>query len=121
MRIHQDKDLMKIAEKRVRAKKEFLVHLAVYMIVNGFLSMFFIAIAIFTGASATLLPPILSIFGWGIGLAIHGFVAFTTIAQRPTPQEVAREYARMMGDNVVIDCRDEQEDARFAVDAPRHN
>ena len=65
------------AEKRVRAKLDFYTHLAVYVLVNGFL----IIIYLTTGP----IPGwynypwfVWSMFGWGIGLLFHYLAVFMT-------------------------------------------
>ncbi len=86
------------AEKRVKKRAEFLQHLAVYLIVNGFLWLMFLVIAITTGAWPALIAPFLSTFGWGIGLAIHALTVYvdTTAVENMRQQEIDREIQREM-------------------------
>ena len=103
MQAKYDEDLMKLAEKRVKKKKEFHSHALVYVLVNAFLSV----------ASGEV--QFIVLFGWGIGLVIHGFTAYSTrFSGKPTQAEIQREYAKLSGQGHVIDYTD-------TADAPRHN
>ena len=86
------------AEKRVKKRAEFLQHLAVYLIVNGFLWLMFLVIAITTGAWPALIAPFLTTVGWGIGLAIHALTVYvdTTAVENIRQQEIDREIQREM-------------------------
>ncbi len=86
------------AEKRVKKRAEFLQHLAIYLIVNGFLWLMFLVIAITTGAWPALIAPFLSTVGWGIGLAIHALTVYvdTTAVEKMRQQEIDREIQREM-------------------------
>ncbi len=86
------------AEKRVKKRAEFLQHLAIYLIVNGFLWLMFLVIAITTQAWPALIAPFLSTFGWGIGLAIHALTVYvdTTTVENMRQQEIDREIQREM-------------------------
>ncbi len=86
------------AEKRVKKRAEFLQHLAIYLIVNGFLWLMFLVIAITTGAWPALIAPFLSTAGWGIGLAIHALTVYidTNTVENMRQQEIDREIQREM-------------------------
>ena len=74
------------AIKRVKAKREFRTHLAVYIIVNAVL------VVIWFLSSADYFWPIWSILGWGIGLAFH---AWNTFFERPISEDdIRREMQR---------------------------
>lgn len=64
-----DADLHRQAQRRVKMKMGFAVHAAVYVIVN--LGLFAIDRA--TGGPRWHFWPLA---GWGLGLAIHGFVTW---------------------------------------------
>lgn len=74
------------AISRLGKKREFRVHLAVYIAVNTML----IAIWAFAGG---FFWPIFPILGWGIGLAAHGW---DTHGRRPPSEdEIHREIDRL--------------------------
>jgi hypothetical protein len=68
-----DPDLMKQAQRRVKLKTGFYIHLLVYTLVNGGL----LVANLVGGGPRWHLAPLL---GWGLGLAIHGLV--TVLALR---------------------------------------
>ena len=53
------------ATRRIRAKRAFRVHLAVYLAVNALL------VLIWAMTSASSFWPVWPMFGWGIGVAAH--------------------------------------------------
>ncbi|OOG39079.1 2TM domain-containing protein [Polaromonas sp. A23] len=64
----QDKTLEQLARKRAGAKMGWYIHATVFIIVN-------ILLAVLSAMSErhwAMFPA----FGWGIGLAVHGFVVF---------------------------------------------
>lgn len=60
------------ARRRVALKKSWLVHASVYLLVNA--GLFLLGIA-HGGRDIATLP----LFGWGIGLAIHGIVVLARL------------------------------------------
>ncbi len=68
----EDKDLMRIARRRARAKFGFMIHLTVFVAVNAML--YFINQRATPGVAWFAFP----LGGWALGLAIHGLVVFTT-------------------------------------------
>ncbi len=86
------------AEKRANKRKELLMHVAVYIIVNLSLWLIFGIMAAFSGSAALLLVPLLSTFGWGMGLAIHAAVNYveTTGLDAMREREIDREIEREM-------------------------
>lgn len=58
------------AIKRLNARREFRVHLGVYVLVNAML------IVIWVATGAGYFWPIWPIGGWGIGLAAHAFAVY---------------------------------------------
>ena len=53
------------AIRRIRAKREFRVHLTVYLAVNALL------VLIWAMTSAAYFWPVWPLLGWGIGVAVH--------------------------------------------------
>jgi hypothetical protein len=75
------------ALKRIQKRRDFSAHLAVYVLVNGFL----IAIWAMTSAGG-FFWPMFPIFGWGIGLVMHAWDVFLTpeITEADIDREVDR-------------------------------
>ena len=95
----EDERLFELAEKRVKAKQSFRVHLVSYLAVNAFL------IAVYMLTRGGYFWPIWPILGWGVGLAIHWGAVYAT---RTTEQEVQAEYRRLKGKSLedkVVDMR----------------
>ena len=63
------------ARRRVKQKMGFYIHPTVYLLVNLGLA----AINLASGGKAWHLWPLA---GWGLGLAIHGFVTFASLRRR---------------------------------------
>jgi hypothetical protein len=83
-----DHELRQRARRRVKLKTGFYIHLSVYVLVNLGLA----AINLVTGGKSWHLWPLA---GWGLGLAIHGFVTFASLRgeglrERMLEQEVQR-------------------------------
>lgn len=64
----QDNTLEQLARKRASAKMGWYIHATVFIIVNILLA----GLAAMSERHWAVFPA----FGWGIGLAIHGFVVF---------------------------------------------
>ena len=58
------------AIKRVKAKRGFRMHLAIYLIVNALL------VAIWALSGAAYFWPAWAMLGWGIGLVFHGWSVY---------------------------------------------
>ena len=69
------------AIKRLKAKRGFNIHASIYVIVNLFL----IVVWAFSGRDQ--FWPIWPILGWGVGLAIHGWM---TYFQKPIGEDDIR-------------------------------
>jgi hypothetical protein len=67
-----EQDLQRRARRRVKQKMGFYIHATVYLLVNLGLA----AINFASGGKAWHLWPLA---GWGLGLAIHGFVTFANL------------------------------------------
>ena len=76
-------------------RKEFFMHLAIYLIVNFALGLFWITgIGPLTHIDFPILP-VVSMLGWGIGLAAHGAKVYFGSAMADSREEaVAREVER---------------------------
>ena len=75
------------AIKRVKAKRDFRTHLAVYVIINALL------VGIWAMSGAGYFWPAWPILGWGIGLAFHAWDAYF---EKPISEdEVQREMQRL--------------------------
>ena len=89
-----DKELYELAAKRVKDKKDFLVHLSVYIVVNIAL----IIIWALTGAGFPWF--VFPLAGWGIGVIFHFLGVF--VFDRGTKwerREIEKEYQRLKRDN----------------------
>lgn len=64
----QDKNLEQLARKRAGAKMGWYIHATVFIIVNLLLA----GLSAMSDRHWAIFPA----FGWGIGLAVHGFVVF---------------------------------------------
>jgi hypothetical protein len=75
-----------IAYKRVKSKRDFRNHVAIYVIVNLML------IGIWAVSDSSYFWPIWPILGWGIGLAIN---AWTVFFEKPiTEDDIRKEMER---------------------------
>lgn len=64
----QDRNLEQLARKRAGAKMGWYIHATVFIIVNLLLA----GLSAMSERHWAIFPA----FGWGIGLAVHGFVVF---------------------------------------------
>lgn len=79
-------EVREAAIKRLKAKREFSGHVAVYLIVNVML------VLIWFISGRGYFWPIWPLAGWGIGLAVHGW---QTYFQKPISEEdIRREMER---------------------------
>jgi hypothetical protein len=67
---HADEDLRTLAIARLRSKRDFGVHVMVYLAVNGCL------VAVWALTGMPFFWPIFPIVFWGIGLAAHAWDVF---------------------------------------------
>jgi len=87
METKPDESLRDRAVKRLKAKREFSVHLLAYVIVNIFLVILWATV---TGGG--FFWPMFPILGWGIGLIFHGWDVYRG---DPTEDEIRKEMERM--------------------------
>jgi hypothetical protein len=76
------------AVKRLKKRRDFYTHLAVYAMVNGFLVVIWLMVT-----SPGFFWPVFAIFGWGIALVMQAWDVFWT--HEITDAEIDREIARM--------------------------
>ncbi len=74
------------AIKRVKSKRDFRNHLAIYVVINAML------VVIWAATGAGYFWPIWAMAGWGVGLALN---AYTVYFQRPiTEDDIRAEMGR---------------------------
>ncbi len=71
-------DQRQAAIRRLNAKREFRLHLGVFVLVNTML------IVIWAATGAGYFWPIWPIGGWGVGLVFHAFTVYT---QKPITED----------------------------------
>jgi hypothetical protein len=88
-----DEQRRQLTLRRLKAKNEFKVHLVVYAVINTMLVAIWAFTAnVFTAAPGTPLEffwPIFPIFGWGVGVAIHGYTTYRGTVY--TEEQIRRE------------------------------
>lgn len=83
-----DRERRELAITRIRARRDFRVHLVAYVLVNAALWVLWIVVAGADGHPWPIWPTL----GWGIGLALHWW----SINRRPvSAEDVADEVKRM--------------------------
>jgi len=70
-----EEEIYEIARKRVKEKKDFYTHLAIYVVVNAMLAL----VWYFSGGGYPWF--IWPLFGWGIGIIFHGLSVFVFHSQ----------------------------------------
>lgn len=78
-----------LAMRRIRAKRDLRIHLVVYLAVNMMLT----TLWLIGGGSTNFFWPIYSILGWGLGVAIHGYIVH--VSDTPTEDQIQREMRRL--------------------------
>ena len=86
---YADKELMKIAKRRVRARFAFRVHLTIFVV----LSLFFMAIYVLSGGSGHFWPR-WPIFGIGFGVFVH-WIILKLVTTSGLNDKIANEYAQL--------------------------
>lgn len=79
-----DEQLYRLAYKRVKEKREFYTHLAVYILVN--IGLWVSSGAFLTGFIMGYYPTWVTI-GWGIGVACHGISVFFSMNSKAVDKE----------------------------------
>jgi hypothetical protein len=88
-----EQELRKLAVSRLRKKRDFRTHIAIYVIVNAML------VGIWAVTGAGLFWPIFPILGWGIGVGAN---AWDVYGRKPiTEDEVRRETERLRSERPV--------------------
>jgi hypothetical protein len=86
-------ELRKLAVSRLKKKRDFRTHIAIYVIVNGML------VGIWAVTGAGFFWPIFPILGWGIGVGANAWDVF---GRKPiTEDEVQREAERLRSERPV--------------------
>jgi hypothetical protein len=100
---HRDSEYEAIrqrAEQRVRARQEFMQHLAIYVVVNFFLWMlWYVVKQMFLSVALFAFPwPVVITFGWAIGLSAHALDTYFKSSMAAARREMAieREVQREM-------------------------
>jgi len=81
-------DLRQLAIDHLRKKREFIQHLAVYVVVNLVLNL----IWLFTTPGG-FYWPMFPLFIWGIGIVFHAMDVFSPAS--PSEEKIQREIARL--------------------------
>ncbi|NNE02455.1 MAG: 2TM domain-containing protein [Eudoraea sp.] len=74
--IDPNEDKLKRAKKQVEEMKGFYIHLAIYIIINGFIIVNILVRSLSDGDQFWALPTFFTPFFWGIGLAFHASKVF---------------------------------------------
>lgn len=84
-------ELHAAAVRRLEKKREFRIHLSIYLVINALLWLIWGLVYAYNGF--TFPWPIFPLVGWGIGLGIHAYEAYY---RRPFSQaQIEREAARL--------------------------
>ena len=75
------------ALRRLKKKREFATHVAVYAVVNIFLIILWA-----TADDRGFFWPMYPLLGWGIGIVLHGWDAYRG---EPTEEQIRKEMDRM--------------------------
>jgi hypothetical protein len=82
----EQNDKREAAVKRLRAKRGFKIHVAIYLVVNALI------VVVWASSGAGYFWPIWAMLGWGIGLAFHGWSVY--LPKRISEDEIRREMER---------------------------
>ena len=80
-----EEEVYEEAKKRVKARKDFYLHLAAYLSVNGFLIIIW-AVTMGGGFAWFVFP----LGGWGIGLVMHFFEVFVRSDRAAVEKEMEK-------------------------------
>jgi len=88
-----EQELRKLAVSRLKKKRDFRSHVAIYVIVNAML------VGVWAVTGAGFFWPIFPILGWGIGVGAN---AWDVYGRKPiTEEEVQRETERLRSERPV--------------------
>lgn len=85
---HETFDLREQAVKRLAKKRDFHIHLLIYVMVNTFLTI------IWWMTGANFFWPIFPIAGWGIGVVANAWDAY---GRTPTESQIQHEMEKLSG------------------------
>jgi hypothetical protein len=88
-----DEQRRELAIQRIKARRDFRVHLVIYLIVNAALVAFWYVTSKDTEGVLGFFWPIFSIVGWGIGLAVHAYTVY--FPPSLTEDDIQREMKRL--------------------------
>ena len=86
--IEKDQSMRDLAFTRLQKRRDFFAHLAVFVLVNGSLTVIWALVS-----PESLFWPMFPILGWGIGLVMHAWDVF--LARGITEADIDREVERM--------------------------
>lgn len=109
-------EIRKRVEKRIKERNEFIIHLAVYIMVMALLWVIYIfssdlPATLMSGAELDFPWPIIPMMGWGIGIVAHGLTVFfnspgrIAARERMIQREVERERERLEAAGYDVDKR----------------
>jgi len=82
----EQNDIREAAIRRVKAKRGFMTHLVIYLVVNALI------LVIWVSSGSGYFWPIWVILGWGVGLAFHGWGVY--FRQPISEDDIRREIDR---------------------------
>jgi 2TM domain len=82
----EQNDKREAAIKRLRARRGFKIHVAIYLVVNALI------VVVWASSGGGYFWPIWAMLGWGIGLAFHGWSVY--LPKRISEDEIRREMER---------------------------
>jgi hypothetical protein len=85
-----DDDLRERAVKRIKDKREFLMHIVAYIVINGFLT------GIWALGGRGYFWPAWVMLAWGIGLVLHG-ARLVLEGRLMSEKDIEREMRRLGG------------------------
>jgi len=97
-----DKELMKLAKRRVHAKFAFRLHTSITLVLSAFL----VIIYLLTDRGGYFWP-VWPIFGLGLGVAIHGMI-YKIITGSDMDSKIALEYERLKLRHSYVDYEDKR-------------
>jgi hypothetical protein len=90
--VTQDR-LAETAVKRIKARRDFMGHLLVYLLVNGLLVGIWLVVGLHSGS--WFFWPVFPILGWGIGVAMNAWAVYGPPSEPITDDAIAEEVERL--------------------------